>query len=86
MSYLPPNWLNPSCNLRAVRRTDSPKPRRTNAARNRFAACACHGPPHGSGCDMHTWSRKSPPGMGVVFKELEGYPKEIVERLLVARR
>jgi hypothetical protein len=35
---------------------------------------------------MHTWSRKSPPGMGVVFKELEGYSKEIVERLLVARR
>jgi uncharacterized protein (TIGR02266 family) len=29
---------------------------------------------------------KDPPGMGVVFKELEGYSKELVERLLVARR
>jgi uncharacterized protein (TIGR02266 family) len=27
-----------------------------------------------------------PPGMGVVFKELDGYSKELVERLLVARK
>ena len=27
-----------------------------------------------------------PPGMGVVFKELSAYSKELVERLLVARR
>jgi uncharacterized protein (TIGR02266 family) len=29
---------------------------------------------------------RDPPGMGVVFKELDGYSKELVERLLVARR
>jgi uncharacterized protein (TIGR02266 family) len=29
---------------------------------------------------------KDPPGMGVVFKELDGYSKQLVERLLVARR
>jgi uncharacterized protein (TIGR02266 family) len=28
---------------------------------------------------------RDPPGMGVVFKELDGYSKELVERLLVAR-
>jgi Tfp pilus assembly protein PilZ len=27
-----------------------------------------------------------PPGMGVVFKELDGYSRELVERLLVAKR
>jgi hypothetical protein len=27
----------------------------------------------------------SPPGMGVVFKELDAYSKDLVERLLVAR-
>jgi uncharacterized protein (TIGR02266 family) len=27
----------------------------------------------------------NPPGMGVVFKELDAYSKELVERLLVAR-
>ncbi len=27
-----------------------------------------------------------PPGMGVVFKELDAYSKQLVERLLVARR
>lgn len=29
---------------------------------------------------------RDPPGMGVVFKELDGYSRELVERLLVARR
>jgi uncharacterized protein (TIGR02266 family) len=29
---------------------------------------------------------KDPPGMGVVFKELDAYSKELVERLLIARR
>jgi len=29
---------------------------------------------------------QDPPGMGVVFKELDAYSKELVERLLVARR
>jgi hypothetical protein len=27
-----------------------------------------------------------PPGMGVVFKELDGYSRDLVERLLVAKR
>ena len=29
---------------------------------------------------------RDPPGMGVVFKELDGYSRELVERLLVAKR
>lgn len=29
---------------------------------------------------------RDPPGMGVVFKELDGYSRDLVERLLVAKR